>query len=66
MRPTFIAVAVASLVLVACHGGKKASLPQDATSAGVVGVRVLKSRHMFAKLMDMPLFMALADMSKTG
>ena len=37
MRPNFIAVAVASLVLVACHGGKKASLPQDASASGVIG-----------------------------
>jgi RND family efflux transporter MFP subunit len=44
MRPNFIAVAVASLVLVACHGGKKASLPQDASPTGVVGVRVVKPK----------------------
>src|SRR5512138_1751815 len=44
MRSNVIAVAVASLVLVACHGGKKASLPQDAAGSGVIGVRVVKPK----------------------
>lgn len=44
MRSNLIAVAAVSLVLSACHGGKKASLPQDTSASGVVGVRVVKPK----------------------
>lgn len=40
MRTSVIAFSLVTLA--ACHGGKKASLPQDASATGVVGVRVVK------------------------
>lgn len=43
MRPTLLALA-AALSLAACHGGKKASLPTDASPTGVVGVRCVKPK----------------------
>jgi len=44
MRTTLLALSSTALLLAACHGGKKASLPQDAAGSGVVGVRVVRPK----------------------